>query len=144
MSDGEQDWIGKAASSWVLLTRKPEALGGYDPLGKLRRGDVKVGDQTNLQNDRQVMAEMRLLCSMPALFPTVQPPPIGMAMAFQRLTVLGDTHEWEDQEGGWHTKATPGGYWYPVPPDPKVGVWTDDYATILRVFIPLRGDRSAD
>jgi hypothetical protein len=169
MSDSEhdQDWPGKAASSWVLLARKPEYL------SRLRQGDQGFAawadtvdllerepqhraaldrNLTNIQNDVYVVnymqttfgAQMLLQsCSMGG--PVLDPGSIARSLMCWRLTQMSGPLE--VMVTGTEARAKlvrPGGYWYPVPPDPKVGVWTDDYAAIMRVFIPLRPDRTAD
>ena len=73
------------------------------------------------------------------------------ALGSAGLVVLGiaGCNQSKPEEGGTaqanlKIRPRPGAYWYPIRPDPKVGVWTDDYASIMRVFLPLRPDRSAD
>ncbi len=107
---------GKASSSWVMIARSPEAL-------------------AKLYTDEQWQKEKKpLLEALPACAALPMPASLGMSGPAVCYTLGGFLQFASQYDGEQRKMAPPAGPWEPLKPDPKIGVWTDDYAPILRAF----------
>jgi hypothetical protein len=69
------------------------------------------------------------------LLPLTAMPNAGGGLSSYAFAFYGMLGEGPDPFNSRETKAFIKASWQPLAPDPKVGVWTDDYSNILRVFM---------
>jgi SAM-dependent methyltransferase len=119
-SDG-QDEVGKAASTWVVIARKPEYL-------------ARLLTAEKWEPLRQDMTQRMLgLTCLPlyTLDGSFRSLCLMTCHVLERRQLERDPTTGKIGFGEYKLEAP----WQPLKPRPEVGVWTDDYAPILRVFL---------
>ncbi len=106
-SDDEENYPGKARSTWVVLARKPEYL-------------ARLYTSEGWEKERLDVQEV--------LWPLMGWPDAGAGPAGMAMAVFAASQE---SRSVWKALA-PGRNW---PDTEKVGVWTDDYSNLLSVFM---------
>ena len=129
---------GKSASTWVLLARKQE----YLEFGEEERVD-EVGRKSNQKYDRLLTParwEKEREAARQVLLP-IMGAPHSTPLSMYLLEMVSILHDWpprskdadvssEDWPKGSFLKAP----WQPLEPKRNVGVWTDDYSNLFKVF----------
>jgi SAM-dependent methyltransferase len=105
-SDDSEGWIGKTSSTWVVLAREQKHLN-------------RLMSKQRWEDERQRFGKAILpLAGLPCPEGGIGPTAFFLA-GLASQTVEGPT-----------LRAP----WRPLRPDPKVGIWTDDYSNLLSVF----------
>jgi hypothetical protein len=116
--DGNVHYAGKYASTWAMVAREPEHLAR---LTTAADWSEKQGDQPSVRDSlKQAMQEL-MVCTWPD-------PNLGYSVnTLASLTHLALSMKRKEAT----VLQAP---WYEPVGDPKVGVWTDDYCSVWRVF----------
>lgn len=116
--DGSEHYAAKYASTWAMVAREPEHLAR---LTTAADWSEKQGDQPSVRESLKEAVEYLTVCTWPdpnlgySIHTLASISHLALSMKRNDATVL----------------QAP---WYEPAGDPKVGVWTDDYCSVWRVF----------